>query len=517
MLNFLRNLRVGTRLGVAFAVLILFLLVNGAVGVHGLRLVQSGTDTIYNDRVVPLQQLKRIADAYAVNVIDTINKTNSGRMSAQDAVKSLAEAQTIIDTSWKSYMATTLTPEEERLAREAEQLFKPANADVGRAREALQQLSGKVPGQLAQFNGPMYDNIDPISAKISELVDLQLRVAQEVSASSAQQYRWANMLMIGMIAAAVALAALGALVITRSITAPMNAAVAVAREIRDGNLTNRVEVSGRDEAAEMLQALHDMQNALQQIVRDVRSGVDSVSTASGQIAAGNQDLSSRTEQQASSLQETASSMEQITATVRQSSDNAERARQLASTASDTAARGGEVVGQVVQTMDGITAASRKIADITGVIDGIAFQTNILALNAAVEAARAGEQGRGFAVVAGEVRTLAQRSAQAVKEIKVLIGDSVQRIESGSQRASDAGAAIGAIVTQVCDVASLIDEIATAVAEQSSGIGQVNHAVSQMDQVTQQNAALVEESAAAADSLAQQAKVLAGTVASFKLA
>jgi methyl-accepting chemotaxis protein len=259
-----------------------------------------------------------------------------------------------------------------------------------------------------------------------------------------------------------------------------------------------------------------MRAQFSQVVGEVRNGVESVSTASGEIAAGNQDLSSRTEQQASSLQETAASMEELTTTVKQSADNARQANQLANTASEAASKGGAVVGQVVSTMEEITASSRKIADIISVIDGIAFQTNILALNAAVEAARAGEQGRGFAVVAGEVRNLAQRSAQAAREIKTLISDSVEKVDAGSKQVAEAGATMNEIVTQVRRVTDLIGEISSAALEQSSGIGQVNEAITQMDQVTQQNAALVEQSAAAAASLKAQANQLAEAVAVFKL-
>jgi methyl-accepting chemotaxis protein len=256
--------------------------------------------------------------------------------------------------------------------------------------------------------------------------------------------------------------------------------------------------------------------SLAKVVADIKASSESVSTASNEIAAGNQDLSSRTEQQASSLQQTAASMEQLTGTVRQSADNARQANELVTHASQSALQGGTVVEQVVKTMEDISASSRRIADIISVIDGIAFQTNILALNAAVEAARAGEQGRGFAVVAGEVRSLAQRSAQAARDVKQLINDSSAKVDAGSRHATDAGAAMQQIVAQVKQVTTLISEITNAAAEQSSGILQINQAVSQMDQTTQQNAALVEQSAAAAQSLREQASALAHTVAVFRV-
>jgi methyl-accepting chemotaxis protein len=301
-----------------------------------------------------------------------------------------------------------------------------------------------------------------------------------------------------------------------SIRDPLQRAIDSARRIAQGDLATPVHNGRDDEIGEMMQALAQMQAALRSTVAQVQQSTESISTASAEIASGNQDLSSRTEQAASSLQQTASSMEQLTGTVKQSADAARQANQLASSASSVAQRGGAVVSQVVSTMDEINASSKKIADIIGVIDGIAFQTNILALNAAVEAARAGEQGRGFAVVAGEVRNLAQRSAQAAKEIKSLIGASVEKVESGSKLVQDAGSTMDEIVASVRRVSDIIGEITAAASEQNDGIGQINVAVSQLDQMTQQNAALVEESAAAAESLREQAQRLAGVVGTFKL-
>jgi methyl-accepting chemotaxis protein len=289
----------------------------------------------------------------------------------------------------------------------------------------------------------------------------------------------------------------------------------VMRQMAEGDLSQTIRIAPGAEAS-LLAAVRDMSQGLSAIVGNVRSGTDSMTVASREIAAGNQDLSVRTEKQAGSLEQTASNMQQLTETVRQSADAASQANQLAGSAATVAKKGGEVVGQVVSTMDEISASSRKIGDIIGTIDGIAFQTNILALNAAVEAARAGEQGRGFAVVASEVRSLAQRSAEAAKEIKTLIGASVTRVEAGSRLVQDAGATMEEIVASVQRVSDIISEITAASAEQSQGIGHVNESVVQLDQMTQQNAALVEEAAAAANSLEQQARALQSAVSTFKL-
>jgi methyl-accepting chemotaxis protein-1 (serine sensor receptor) len=309
----------------------------------------------------------------------------------------------------------------------------------------------------------------------------------------------------------------GGFLFSRTIVRPLRRAVESARAVAEGNLTHEIDAVGNDEVAELLQALRHMQSSLAKVVAEVRQNSESVASASSQIASGNNDLSARTEKQAASLQETAASMEQLSATIRLNADNAQQANQLALGASNVAVQGGEVVGQVVDTMKGINDSSKKIVDIIGVIDGIAFQTNILALNAAVEAARAGEQGRGFAVVAGEVRSLAQRSAEAAKEIKSLISTSVERVEQGSALVDRAGATMQEVVSSIRRVNDIVAEISAASTEQSGGVAQVGQAVAQMDQATQQNAALVEESAAAAESLRSQAKHLIDSVAVFRLA
>jgi methyl-accepting chemotaxis protein len=355
-----------------------------------------------------------------------------------------------------------------------------------------------------------------MSEQVGKLVDLNVAGGVDASKSADSVFSRARALSIGLLVGIVAVGMLMAMWVARIVSRPLNDAVALARQVAGGDLTAEIAVSSRDETGQLMQALKEMNGNLQHLVAQVRSGTDTIATASSEIASGNADLSSRTEQQASSLEETASSMEELTSTVRQNADNARQARQLAVGASATAERCGEVSARVNTTMDSISASSRKIVDIISVIDGIAFQTNILALNAAVEAARAGEQGRGFAVVAGEVRNLAQRSAAAAREIKELIGDSVDKVNAGSLLVNEAGRTMDEVVASVRQVSDIVAEISAASAEQSAGIEQVNQAIAQMDQVTQQNAALVEQAAAAAESMQDQAVALTAVVGVFKL-
>ncbi|MFD2365335.1 methyl-accepting chemotaxis protein [Pseudoduganella sp. GCM10020061] len=358
--------------------------------------------------------------------------------------------------------------------------------------------------------------LDRLQLAVNNMTDLQKRLATQSADHVKAEVAFGSRLMIALGIGALLVAVIFAYVIARSITRPINRAVGVAKTVAAGDLTCVIDSTATDETGQLLRALKDMNDSLAVVVSEVRSGTDLVSTASAQIAAGTLDLSARTEEQASSLEETAASMEELTATVRQNADNALQANQLASSASQVAVRGGAVMAEVVQTMDSINESSKKIADIISVIDGIAFQTNILALNAAVEAARAGEQGRGFAVVASEVRMLAQRSAAAAKEIKSLIGASVDKVDAGCRLVEQAGSTMDEIVVSVRRVTDIMGEIAGASDEQTAGIGQINQAICQMDQVTQQNAALVEESASAAASLEAKAASLARTVAVFKV-
>lgn len=357
--------------------------------------------------------------------------------------------------------------------------------------------------------GDMMVNLD----QITDLLRQEAERANQANQQASDQTFWTFGIVLGLAALVVVPSTLANM---QSICGPVNDARRLASAISGGDLTSRVNVRGKDELADLMRDLDTMQSSLARIVGEVRHSTESIGTASSQIASGNQDLSHRTEQTASSLQQTAASVEQISGMVRQSADAARQASEMAVGNAQVAARGGEVVGQVVSTMQEIQESSRRIGDIIGVIDGIAFQTNILALNAAVEAARAGEQGRGFAVVAGEVRNLAQRSAEAAKEIKTLIDASVDRVAMGTALVSEAGQTIGEIVTNADRISSFIGDITVAAQEQSGGIGQVNSAVGRLDEMTQQNAALVEESAAAAESLREQAQRLSELVQVFRL-
>ncbi|WP_288381799.1 methyl-accepting chemotaxis protein [uncultured Massilia sp.] len=384
---------------------------------------------------------------------------------------------------------------------------------IARATRALEQGDWDLAqGILIREVNPTYLKGQQAYSAMQEFISARnLRQSEELH----ERLDLLNWLTIGAMAFAVLLAAAATVYLVRAITRPLDAAVQVARRVADGDLGARITVDSRNEFGQLLAALRDMTASLSGIVGEVRSGSDLIATASSQIAIGNMDLSARTEQQASSIEETAASVEELTGTVRQNADNARQANGLAANASSVATRGGAVVAEVVDTMGAINASARKIVDIIAVIDGIAFQTNILALNAAVEAARAGEQGRGFAVVASEVRSLAQRSANAAKEIKALITDSVEKVDSGSLLVGQAGATMEEIVQSVRKVAAIMEAITAASSEQSAGIDQIHQAISQMDRVTQQNAALVEEAAGAAQSLEESAASLAQRVSVFR--
>jgi len=509
------NLTIKSRLVFVISFLSLLLVGSGIIAIVSLSSANNSLRTIYDDRLIPIGQLNTIVRLISDNrmaVAESMNGDPAVVNKTMDAVdKRVAEVSRI----WEAYMATDLTELERTQAKKAlESRTKFVEEGLKATVAALRGANVQQAMELMQ--GPMSQTFAGFQADIDALIKTQEEVAKKEYEKTQSMYVMVRNVSIAAMLFGVTLSGLIGLWLIRAISVPLNEAVRVARSVAEGDLSQNIEITSRDETGQLLAALKLMNDSLANTVGQVRVGTESMGVASREIAQGNADLSARTESQASSLEETASSMEELTSTVKQNAENARQANQLVVSASDVAVRGGDVVGQVVETMGSIKESSRKIVDIIGVIDGIAFQTNILALNAAVEAARAGEQGRGFAVVAAEVRNLAQRSAGAAKEIKQLISDSVEKVDAGSKLVDQAGQTMDEIVTSVKHVADIMNEITAASQEQSSGIEQVNQAISQMDEMTQQNAALVEQAAAAADSMQTQAAALAQAVSVFKL-
>ena len=508
-----RNFRIGQRLALAFFAILLVLVAAIAVGVVRLNETARITRQLATEDNEKLQlsvAWRHIIDLNWVRTQAALYDADPSRIGQWQ--KDMDKTSDEFAPSRKRLLELVQSEEGKAILQEVE----AARVAYRGPRDALvkRRMNGEdVAVSLDRDLRPLADAFSngllKLGLRQKELYDESLSQAEAAAAR-------ARYLMIGGGGVAVVLSVWFAFLLTRSIVVPIGQAVQSARVIASGDLTRPVRLEGRDEASELGEALQQMQQSLYALVAKVRQGSEAVSMASSEIAQGNQDLSARTESQASALEQTAASMEELGSTVRQNSDNARQANQLAQSASAVAVQGGEVVAQVVETMRGISDSSRKIADIISVIDGIAFQTNILALNAAVEAARAGEQGRGFAVVAGEVRLLAGRSAEAAREIKSLITDSVGRVEQGTTLVDQAGQTMGEVVASIRRVTDIMGEISAASVEQSSGVAQVGEAVTQMDQATQQNAALVEQMAAAASSLNGLAQELVQAVSVFRL-
>ncbi len=508
------NLKIGTRLAIGFCAVLLLVGASAMAGVWRLGELGAIIDRIVTQDAAKLVLAEQWEKNIAVNLVRTHNSMQIlDGLVAEGLRKDMDATSARISELQKQIETVAVSEDEKRLLAGISEV----RAHYRELRTVM--LKRKSAGE--NVNEDLNKNLVPVAESYLGAVrtfvayqQKQLQVAKVFADDAVQRTR---ILMVAMAVIGVIVALGAAILIARSILVPIGEAHEGAKRIAAGDLTQDLAVRGRDEVAELVSALAAMQEGLRRIAGDVRQAADTVNTAAQEIAQGHTDLSSRTEEQASSLEETAASMEEMTATVLQNAENAKKASQLASGASEVAARGGQAVGEVVGTMTGISESSKKIADIIGVIDGIAFQTNILALNAAVEAARAGEQGRGFAVVASEVRTLAQRSSGAAKEIRQLISESVARVDAGSKQVAQAGSTIAEVVAAVKGVNSLVAEIAMASQEQSQNITQVSDTVQQLEKVTQQNAAMVEEATAAAGSLEEQASTLIQAVAIFKLA
>lgn len=513
----LTKLTIRARLIASMVFLGVLIVVIGVVGVYGMRSANASLQDVYTNQM-----------ASALKLTDTKNLLNRARFNidrgifhadAPDVQETLKRAEEFIqqsDVAWKEYLALPSEADEKALS---DDLVTKRAAYIDGALQALIKALRDKDAEKADVLAmtkvsPLFRIYDGASVKLEQY---QLATAKQTFEASQVFY---DRLLKGFSAAiliGLAFIVAASILLLRAIIRPLDQALHHFDEIAAGNLSERIDLSRKDEMGALLAGLSNMQQGLSNTVNSVRTGSVAIAHASAEISSGNTDLSHRTEQQAASLEETASSLEELTATVRQNAQNAREANQLVLSASSVAGKGGDLVTQVVVTMDTISASSKRIVDIIGVIDGIAFQTNILALNAAVEAARAGEQGRGFAVVASEVRNLAHRSAAAAKEIKELIATSVSQVEEGAQLVNKAGMTMTDIVDSVGKVTSIMSEIMLAGEEQSAGIDQINQAISQMDATTQQNAALVEEAAAAAESMREQAGQLEQLVSTFRLA
>jgi methyl-accepting chemotaxis protein len=519
----LSNMKVGIRLGLGFCLVLFFLVAVTVVGIYNMKLIQDrlenvvGVNNVVNRLVIDMRA--NVGDRITSLRILTLLSEPDDMAPEMKRVNDLAAAYDVAQKKLtdKFEKEAQTTAQEKDLLKQIKEHEATAMPAIAKASEMW--LGGKAEDATKVLIREIRPSQKKWMAALEQLAALEEKSTELATRDAENAYTVARNTMLGLGGLAVLLGIFAAVVITRGLIKQLGGepdyTARIASSIAHGDLSISIDTSHADKGS-LLMEVREMRNSLKDIVGQVRVGTETIGTASREIAAGNIDLSSRTEMQASSLEKTASAMEELTSTVKQNADNAREANLLAATASDVARKGGDVVSQVVDTMGSINTSANKIVDIIGVIDGIAFQTNILALNAAVEAARAGEQGRGFAVVASEVRNLAQRSAAAAKEIKTLIGDSVEKVERGSKLVGQAGVTMDEVVASVKRVTDIMSEISNASQEQSAGIEQVNRSIIEMDAMTQQNAALVEQAAAAAQSLQDQASELAQVVSVFKL-
>ena len=511
------NMTIKSRLIIVITFLSILAAGSGMLGLHGMQRANEGLKAVYEDRALVLEQISRIDALMLQNRLSLSLAITDPMVDIKAESAQMEKNMAEISRAWTAYLPAVVMPEEKQLAAKFGDAWAKMNADGMQPAVAALRNGNVEAAKAAQDR--MQKQASEVVQSINALRRLQVDAAKSEYENAVARYAvLRNITTVAVVLGTLAAALFGYVLIRniyRDLGSEPDYAVAIAGQIAGGNLGVVIETAAGDRTS-VIYAMKSMRDNLARIVAEVRGGVETIASASLQIASGNADLSSRTEEQAGSLEETASAMEELTSTVKQNADNARQADQLAVTASEVAVKGGTVVSEVVETMGSINESARKIVDIIAVIDGIAFQTNILALNAAVEAARAGEQGRGFAVVASEVRSLAQRSAAAAKEIKALIDNSVEKVDAGSRLVDQAGATMQEVVESIRRVTDIMGEINAASQEQTAGIEQVQQAVSQMDQTTQQNAALVEESAAAAEAMHEQADKLAEMVSVFKL-
>lgn len=500
----------------AFGLCVVLLIANGGFGVFGLSHLSSNMRTLYTDNTTPIAQLGNIRFHQAHLRFLILQARHAGVDPAQAArlANDIRDTQATVDKEWATYYPGGISNQAEREL--ADQIYQSLVGIGSLVAATLSALDDKDFEQATVLADALLPETEASVTMLSKDADLNLALAGQFADDGEALAATLKWVAIGLIAAGIVFAIFAVMSLINAITKPLLRALGLANNIAEGRLENNITVENRDEFGQLLNELKEMDEHLSSIVRDIKVSAESVTVAAREIVSGNQDLSARTEQQAASLEETAASMTELTETVKQNAGNARQANAMARKASDTVNAGDEAVHALVDTVDKLSASSSKISEITGLIEGIAFQTNILALNAAVEAARAGEQGRGFAVVASEVRTLAQRSSGAAKEIKLLIDSSVSMSQEGSRQAAAVTASMSEVKQGIEQVSHIVGEIATASEEQSQGIEQINQAVAQMDDVTQQNAALVEQAAAAAQALEEQAVNLKSSVAVFKV-
>jgi len=517
-MNTLSRLKIAPRLALGFASVLALTLIVGTFSIVQLSSVNAAAEDLASNWLPSTRSLGE----YVIAVYDIRRSQSRLAMTSKPdevaaQLKAIETRKSLAEKAWGRYLPMVTDAQEKQFADAIQAKQTLFYDDLQQQAQLPVNDSSYRDRAVELYIGKSNKDFNDLVAATRDDMEFQTKGGGEAATVARGVFETARALILTLVISALAAGALLAWLISRSITRPIARAVAVAETVASGDLTAAIDATEPDEVGQLLRALKRMNDSLASIVGQVRNSSDSIATGSAQIAVGNSDLSQRTEEQASNLQQTAASMEELTATVKHNAETAGTAAQITSSASMAASEGGRVVGAVVVTMGEISVASHKVADIVGVIDGIAFQTNILALNAAVEAARAGEQGRGFAVVASEVRSLAQRSGQAAKEIKQLIQTSTEKVEAGSRLVGQAGESMTDIVAQVSRINDLIAEIGSSSTEQSKGISQVTEAVNQLDQVTQQNAALVEESASAAESLSVQAAKLSEIVAVFTLA